>query len=246
MEISKRELEEGEKLALVVDIECSGYDLNIQPVLAIGWIVGNLEREEIFDKGRVSFLSDAYSFRQENVKRYEDMKQAKLLKKSSFPPLDPNKYVNSGIEYVIRGDWWAEKGWIFDKRCYDSFWMNHLPVLDTLFRDSVPPETAISDFLNLENKYPISTIISDNPSYDISRIDFAIERYSNREYGMHYYPTGEYRSVIDVSSACEYLPANLGKKIFWGMNSHFPDDDAYNIYQAHLSLQKLMEKININ
>ena len=205
---SERRLEKDEKLVLIVDIESTGYGFNINPLLAIGWVVASLEKDEIFEKGRVS-----------------------------LKPCECCKTIKKSNKCLVRDDW------VFDKRCYDGFWSKNLHVLNTLFDESESPRDAIDSFLDVEYRYPIGYVMSDNPAYDLTRIDSVIHKHSTRQYGMHYDRKGNYRSVIDPSAAFDYLPKDVKDMVEWKSNTHFPDDDALCIYKAHLSLKKVCESL---
>ena len=221
VELSTRKLDEGEKLLLVVDIEGLGDELELQPVLSIGWVVcrrinfdSSVEpEEEIYEKGRVTFGPDVVSL-------------LEYYKRLSITETLVRKYV-------------AHYGWLFSKRCYNEFWKRQPPeILETLYEEVLPPTEAMNKFLSVEERFPIGEVMSDNPSYDLTRIDFALKKYNRREYGMHYTPDGKYRTVSDPSEIYHYLPPKIKATIQQDEPTHFPDDDALDIYRFALKIKK--------
>ncbi len=245
VELSTRKLDEGEKLLLVVDIEGVGDELELQPVLSIGWVVcrrinfdSSVEpEEEIYEKGRVTFKPDISSDSSELRKEYKDFLEREESHSRRIDIPDPKRYIS---HYC----------WFFSTRCYNEFWKQQpAQLLETLYEESLCPERAISYFLSVEDRFPIGEVMSDNPSYDLTRIDFAIKRYTyrSRRYGMHYTKEGKYRTVSDPSEIYHYLPPKIKSIIKQDKATHFPDDDALDIYRFALKIKRAVndwEKIH--
>jgi hypothetical protein len=235
--ISSRKPNPDEKLTLIVDIESVGADIHVQPVLAIGWIVCNKNTREIFEKKWVSFkLEDSH-----------------YIHNLGFNPFESETFRFFEKNYIrVDND---NGGWIFAKKCYEEFWLKQDPkLLETILSAALPPEKAMKEFLSVDEKYNIFEVMSDNPAFDLTRIDMAISRYHQknygetghcRNYGMHYSPSGEYRWVSNPADAVYFLPKEYRNKIHdkTGAHTHFPDDDALDIYNLYIGLEDVKKEI---
>ena len=219
-------------MVLVVDIEGVGDEISLQPVLSVGWVVcarikfddtSKIE-EEIFEKGRVSFQSEFRSGDEANKRRHTNLLAAAD---------GVDRPGRSGPEIT------TVNGWIFSRRCWDEFWCKQpYTLLAQLMTEAKIPEAAIREFLEVEKRWPVGEVMSDNPAYDLTRLDFAIERYSDRNYGMHFTRTGKYRTVSDPSEVYHHLPLEVRSKIVpEPAATHFPDDDALDIYRFAIKVK---------
>jgi hypothetical protein len=134
----------------------------------------------------------------------------------------------------------------FDSRCYEEFWSKNLEILNDIKKNSIDAKQAwreIASFLTIiESDYPADNykikIVSDNPSYDISKIDYCLEFYTGRK-GLHYNDNGSYRGVSDPSEQDKYF---LYKSILKDQiklrakHSHYPDDDAEVMFLSQVVL----------
>ena len=235
--ISSRKPNPDEKLTLIIDIESTGADIHVQPVLAIGWIVCNKNTREIFEKKWVSF-------------KLED---SQYIHNLGFNPFEFETFRFFDKNYIrVSND---NGAWIFEKRCYNEFWLKQDPkLLETILSLALSPEKAMKEFLSVDEKYNIFEVMSDNPSFDLTRIDMAISRYHqknygetghSRNYGIHYTPSGEYRWVSNPSDVIYFLPKEYRNKIHakTGVHTHFPDDDALDIYNLYIGLEDVKKEI---
>lgn len=125
----------------------------------------------------------------------------------------------------------------FEERCYKEFWSYNMDLLDKLKKEAVDKKIAwreIREFIdNLEILFPADKyrviFVSDNPAYDISRIDFMLFLFEQR-LPLRYTKEGKYRRISDPSEQMKHFydvnvihnfVSNRGAKA-----THFPDDDA--------------------
>lgn len=162
---------------------------------------------------------------------------------------------------IIKGrfSFQLEKEMVFEKRCVDEFWKNHIDVLDVLQQEAQPIKEQISNFINLvdnlDEQYNLM-IISDNKDFDIGFINYYLAKYLDRNPLNFKFGNGEYRQIYDTDSysrgaaMMDYTkPWTSDKDIMKMLNfevnktmTHFPDDDAEYIYTFHTtSIKKLRE-----
>jgi hypothetical protein len=141
----------------------------------------------------------------------------------------------------------------FSPSCW-VFWSKFHNVLTELKKDTLEPCEAIEKFINVLDQYDDMydlRIITDNPSFDTSFINYYLNKYLNRNPINYIKGDGDrYRCIFDTDS---YSRGVLGmdytnpwtsdsvviKKFgleFDAKHSHFPDEDAEYIYKFHLSL----------
>jgi hypothetical protein len=137
----------------------------------------------------------------------------------------------------------------FEKKCYEEFWTKHEDILDDIRKEAVDSKSAwneIGQFLDrLSDKYPNSNIVilSDNPAFDLSRIDYELFTRLGRLGCRH---IGKYRRVMDPTEQRTFFPRKvemkeLVKKL--APHTHYPDDDAEGIFlqQIILNNPKLLD-----
>ncbi|XWV25552.1 hypothetical protein QJ856_gp0202 [Tupanvirus deep ocean] len=141
----------------------------------------------------------------------------------------------------------------FSDSCW-NFWSKYTDVLDVLKRDAVEPQIAIRKFIDILDQYDDVydvRIITDNPSYDTSFINFYLNRYLDRN-PINYIKGNDdqYRCIFDTDSysrgvlRMDYInpwisDSDVIKKLdlkFDANHSHYPDEDAEYIYKFHLAL----------
>ncbi|XWV26889.1 hypothetical protein QJ857_gp0161 [Tupanvirus soda lake] len=143
----------------------------------------------------------------------------------------------------------------FSDSCW-KFWSKFADVLNDLKKDALEPQLAIKEFIDVLDRYDDAydvRIITDNPSYDTSFINFYLNRYLNRN-PINYIKGNDdqYRCIFDTDSysrgalKMDYTnpwihDGNIIKKLnlnFDANHSHYPDEDAEYIYKFHLALIK--------
>ena len=213
---------EKEKHLLILDIYIIGDEIELQPILSIGWIIcdkieklkkdSNFE-DHIFEKGRVSFLPELFSTNVENQNRY-------------FETLNNENYVPIGIK-VSQGIGW----FVMSRNWYDRFW-SRLPAQFNLFsQESMTPEIAIKKFLSIEDRWEIEEIMCVDPATNLSRIDVAISRYSSRNMGIRHNLYGFEKKVTDIRDFYFQVPKNIRALFKYDKIIRPPDGEAVEIYR---------------
>jgi len=124
----------------------------------------------------------------------------------------------------------------FEERCKKEFWDKNPILLENLgpspYNTKDEAWKDIARYLDdLHERYYV-TILSDNPAFDIGRIDHNLYWYAGR-LPMRYTPKGDYRPVSDPSEQlkmCPYWFQKEFKRRFKHLHSHFPEEDAEYIY----------------
>jgi hypothetical protein len=146
------------------------------------------------------------------------------------------------VIYKRRFDAKLDEHHVYDPKCI-QFWNQKGPshVLKVIQQNPMKPKKAIQEFVHLldacDTKYNL-TIMSDNPSFDFSFLNYYMDNYMNRR-PMNYRLKEHYRSLLDVNS---FLKGRLGhaykKKrnvVFPGVQAdHFPENDAEYIYMSYI------------
>ncbi len=138
---------------------------------------------------------------------------------------------DSSIESQCRAEFWSKQPGLWQllhSRGYAA---------TQVFRDVAAYVDA------LESRFPATdiAILSDNPAYDVSRLDQGFATHAARAYGLRYTSTGQYRNVMDPS---ERFRALLEKEQrCWKAlldatpHDHMPDNDAEYIYILHVAVE---------
>jgi hypothetical protein len=144
----------------------------------------------------------------------------------------------------------------FEERCYNEFWVGFklLDLLERIRANAKPLKEGMTEFLefitDLEVQFPKRnlTIITDNPSYDLTHIDVMLHRLFKRP-PLRYTSQGEYRWVEDPSD----VVGDLGKKEefkesvkFEVEHDHWPENDAHFNYLMMLYRNELIKDIKEN
>ena len=150
---------------------------------------------------------------------------------------------------------------VFEPDCW-KFWSKYLSVLDKLKEGQLTPYDAINKFIimvdELDTKYDLR-IITDNPSFDISFINYYLNKYLGRLPITYIHGIGhKYRCIFDTDSFARGAlhqnyadPWTSDSKVTetFGLtldasHSHFPDDDAEYIYKLHIALVNRLQVIS--
>lgn len=143
----------------------------------------------------------------------------------------------------------------FEPKCVEEFWSKHQDKLDKLKQ---LPISSIADFANyvddLDKQFDNLTILSDNPSYDISFINYVYDVELNRKPILYKY-NNKYRIVIDPNSyfwalmpetddpwISDSKVLNKFKVEINSVHDHMPDNDAEHILDTFVQILK----VNIN
>lgn len=154
-----------------------------------------------------------------------------------------------------------------EQQCYDQFWVHQQALLKRIQEHAIPSPDAWFTFKEwidgLETKYPDDTIIflSDNPVYDIGKLDFHLYMYTQRA-PLRYTTLLKYRSIEDPSEQLEGWSRAAAKcscavdfvrrtspngatkddttsrvkSPTTMIMSHWPEDDARQIYELRMAL----------
>lgn len=146
----------------------------------------------------------------------------------------------------------------FERSCR-VFWNKQSNILLELQRDQLENSLAIQTFIddvdNFDGLYDLR-IISDNPSYDLSFLNFYMSKYLDRLPINYIHNNGDsYRCIFctdsysrgvlgsDYTNPWTYDSDIIGKHklLIDSKHSHYPDDDAEYIYQLHTALIKKLQ-----
>lgn len=204
---------------VAIDIEKTGSYLIQNPIISVGFFIGDIEGKTI----------SSHKF---NI--------------AVRWPI----YINDDSEIESYGD--------FERRCWVEFWSKlDKKILNKCLQNPTPekPEIVwqnISRFLNeLEEKYPDKKIkfLTDNASFDIASIDYALEKYCGRA-PMRYSSTGKYRSVISADDMFDMLPNLIQDKYKKEIDEivihdHDPVHDAQFIYLQYVYAMRYYKLMNL-
>lgn len=148
----------------------------------------------------------------------------------------------------------------FEKRCVDQFWSKNEKLLQELTAEGTGAEkdvlrTQLNAFLSewephTEGDAPEDTstyngycaLVTDNPDFDVARLDDALESVERDHTPMHYTRAGQYRPVMDPSERIE------AQGLAWAhltdflasinvAATHKPEDDAeVHVWMLFLSM----------
>jgi hypothetical protein len=131
---------------------------------------------------------------------------------------------------------------------------NLLDLLKRIRDNAKPEKEGMTEFLkfitDLEVQFPKRnlTLVTDNPSYDLTHIDVMLHRLFKRQ-PLRYTSTGEYRWVEDPSD----VVGDLGKKEEFTksvesevVHDHWPENDAHFNYLMMLYRNDLIKDIREN
>lgn len=137
-----------------------------------------------------------------------------------------------------------------EPRCKLEFWDKQKGLWERIQKDAKPEAEATANFVSfwnhLELTYPSELfkwkILSDNPAYDITRIDYLVWKHLKR-LPIRYTTAGVYRSIEDPS---EQAYGTLDESVCWKRaeakckHTHWPLDDAefiYHLYQEVMNMK---------
>jgi hypothetical protein len=147
---------------------------------------------------------------------------------------------------------------IMNKNTYQGFWLKNMHILERIKQNAKDIAVQVKTFIDiidsLEDRIvnglrPTIIFICDNPSFDISFIDYWAYALFKRN-PIRYSKIGEYRSIIDPTERIVALGIYKEAKKLASIickHSHWPEDDAehnYHLYQISLSFQELIRKDN--
>ena len=213
-------------ILFAIDIETTGCILTLHKIVALGYCAIDFETGKIILKKRINFKLDDIN----DVSSLKDLRNVtdrEELKKRLPESIEP--------------------------KCWAEHWAEHLDQLK-IFQTEDPqsPEDGIRHFVedldNMDSEYKVA-IITDNPSFDITFINYYLSVYLLRR-PIAYMLGGEgYRSIFDTDS---YTRGVLGKdySCLWTFDSeiinkleinldsnivhdHMPENDAEYIAQLH-------------
>lgn len=216
------------ELAWTVDIESMCDDSHGQPIISVGYVVGDIKTGKVYEVGRHSLQADKFSENDCIVDRYKKQKKKQ------------GRYMRTRGRFVNRHQPYP---WIGTPRCIKEFWESDKigppkELLELINEEAVTPELAMKRFMSVEERWRIAKICTDNPAYDIVRLNAALKDYvPKRQFDFRYSKDGDYLSVVDPSSEMKGLPKAVRDEIWKrtkgkdGGMTHRPDDDAYDIFR---------------
>lgn len=211
---------------MTLDVETTGNaDVTKYGIIALGIFIGDLKGNKLH-KSRIHFNTE-----QEYKYDYDTMLSlfifmiiGFLFKNVVFPFLLILFYLDKLIVVVD-----PEK--IMEERCLRQFWDKHQDKLKEFKQNTLTRTCAIDSFLNIlreyDSKYNVE-IVSDNPSFDISFINYYIGKYStNTNLPLHFNSiTNEYRGINDIYEYNLKIDKEVEVK-----HDHYPENDAEYIYR---------------
>lgn len=140
----------------------------------------------------------------------------------------------------------------FEPRCKAEFWDKHPGLFESFLDKAVDANDAyreVGQFLSSLEKYNRVTILSNNPAFDLTHLDVALEKYLDR-IGLRYSDDSsgnKYRWVADYSERTYAIGVSdevdaLAMKIA-GLESkdlHDPANDALLIYHGTVIIQRVI------
>jgi hypothetical protein len=156
---------------------------------------------------------------------------------------------------VISTSTWCLKMPLDDKieaKCMVEFWQKNMELWHEIDRNAIPANQAFREFADYldavyEDYGDSLVILSDNPCYDLARLDLGLERFVQR-LPVRYSPKGDYTCVCDPSEQMTALPKKIAQEIRENANklcpaTHWPSEDATNIfYQYHFVRKAIGEQ----
>lgn len=146
---------------------------------------------------------------------------------------------------------YSEDQW--EVRCWSTFWVHYQDKLEILKQNAVTPYEGIAEFVKdlyaFEDKYTVH-IITDNPSFDISFLNYYIAMYLD-SMPLNYTKNSKYRQIYDIDSYSrgvmniKYNKSHLGDQevidkykinVDKSTHDHLPENDAKYIYNFHMGL----------
>lgn len=228
-------LPEDVKLSWFVDIESLCDDSHGQPLISVGYVVGDVESGKVYEIGRHSLRADKHSENDAIVQRY-----AAQVRQPSMYMRTRGRFANRHKPYE----------WFGTYRCIKEFWESDKigppkELLELIEDEAVTPELAMERFMSVEDRWHIRSVGTDNPAYDIARINSALKDYvPSRQFDFRYSKSGDYLSVIDPSEQMKGLPKAIREEIYkrtkgaGGGMTHRPDDDAYDIFKMAVLVRR--------
>ncbi len=150
----------------------------------------------------------------------------------------------------------------FEQKCWEEFWSKNLPVLHKLKENAVSPLEGITAFINLLDQLEQDNdvmIITDNPSFDISYLNYYLATYLNRN-PLTYDSFGNYRPIFDTdcytrgvlhmqydnkwtSDSDIIAHLNIDTSEF-AAHTHTPESDATRICQLHAAVLSKLKSLD--
>lgn len=160
----------------------------------------------------------------------------------------------SSIEHIVSASFCMNvEGGEWEERCVREFWSKYPAILSRIKTAAQPTADAWREFMKLldsfEKSGKIITIISDNPAYDLTAIDYNLF-IRDREFGVRYNKDGTgYRKVADPSERIKGVSDASRKKITDRLNkefahTHWAADDARHILATYFLVQDALRALH--
>jgi hypothetical protein len=140
------------------------------------------------------------------------------------------------------------EGVAVEPRCQAEFWDKHPDLWGKIERDAVSQSTAFRSLaVFLDRVYDEARtagkdilILSDNPAYDLPRIDAGLHRHADR-LPLRYRADGTYLFVADPTERAAGMERGADECVAFANReappTHWPSDDATNIFALHCVLE---------
>ena len=220
-------------ICLALDIETTGCKPLTHAICSIGWCVGTLPSPDSDPPSDAAFFGRV-------------LKKGHVNIEVQWPTV-----VMDGSQILNYGD--------FEPRCWREFWADRPELQEFIKQNAVPAQEAMRQFSamlsELETEFPEDRfkikVLSDNPSFDIGRLDTYLDRYVQRVPVRYSATTNRYRPVDAPDDMLSVFPKDLVKHLMdKHINSvvqhdHNPANDAEHIYRQYVLAQRLKRTVGV-
>ena len=212
------------EILVSVDIEKAGPYLEQNPVISVGFCVGNTEGEVLEQK--------RFNIKINWPGEYTSLFHSIINTISNF-------FYPRNFDEECWTSFWSKLPTNVIEDCKKNA------------KDEETTWIEIALYLDeLENRYPEDThkikFLTDNASFDIGNIDYYLEKYTGRK-PMRYSESGKYRSIIGSDDMFFMIPERIRKEYSDKIDSqvkhdHNPVNDAHYIYLQYVYAREYANK----
>ncbi len=170
-----------------------------------------------------------------------------------------NPILQVGVAWGSDSDNIQTRSWCFDhpdgpfeKRCVDEFWVHHKDILERIQKEAKASGRTVDEqwknfatFMDDLYKTHKLVLVSDNPAYDISMIDYELRSRKLKSSGLRFSPypkPNTYLPVHDPTERIKGLDNDKANVIREAVNkiakhTHWAADDALNILLLEFAVQ---------
>ena len=141
----------------------------------------------------------------------------------------------------------------FQERCFNEFWSKQTENLKRIEAAAKDPKEQLALLVKtmegFEQKFAKIKLVSDNPAYDIAKIDYALFSVLQRFLGIRYDSKGNYRSISDPSEQIKGLASRKRELIekevaLEAPHTHQAADDAHGILLTYFYVQRAIKNMD--